>query len=1192
MESNKLQKYLLCGMLLLGTLAAAQETKIWTGAVSTNWAEAANWQPTGQPQALSQVLIKKAANGNLPILNGNASVQNLSIELGASLTINGYRLLVAGDFQVGTSGIASDHLVMTNANDEIVINGNALFAARTRLEAGRIILRGNLVQEAINTALQPGATVFVFEGTSPQTVRFQRPGTSNQSFFNNVIVRNASGVSFLSDVHITGLLQLENGGRVQQQDSVGAYFHNQLPRTGGGEYRVRKSYLVGPIVMNEDCALPQPENDLTIVARNALTLNGHRLHVGGSFNVKAYGEQKHLIMAAPTDALLIEGEALFEGFSALTAGTISVRGNLTQKTSSGALQPAGTVFVFDGTTLQTVSFERPGLVNRSFLRDVVIKNPAGVNFASEVYITGRLTLDAGNVAQAAALGTYFTTNLPKIANGAYAIVNSYVAGAIALDANLTLPRADNHLTILPRNGLTLNGHTLRLGGNFTVKVFEDYQHLFMTQATDTLEVNGNAEFQGQSALASGAIIIKGELTQKISGKSLQPSGTHFMLTGTAPQTVNFEKPGTGVRSFFKNLTLRNPAGVTFTSDIFITGQLKLEAGTKLEQAPGFSTNFTSVLPQIESGSYAINNSNIAGALVMHDDLRLQLPATNLTILPKQSLTLNGHTLELGGNFKAGVFSAEKHLIMNHASDRLIVNGDAAFEGLNVLQAGTIVLRGNLLQTISAAALQPEGTAFVFDGKETQIVSFERPGAGNRSYLREVTINPAASVRALTDVFVTGQINNYGRFEVVATRSLFLTNAAGVNHHSGTLVGSGIVNTPTNSFTNDGNVRPGAPSGIMRIAGSYVQRPVGKLTIGLGGLTLAAQYSRLEVSGNAILDGTLELDLTNGYQVSVGDSFRVLTFGSATGEFKQVVSALPKNVELHVRYKATGVDVIAMPSANQAPVAQNDSATTRRNTPFTLNVLRNDVDANEDPLRLTALALANTIGNVEITGDSSITYTPKENFHGVDSFGYTASDGRGGTSTATVLVNVENTNKAPSTFRLLQPQNGIVVNPVAAVLFRWQAAQDAEGDSLRYSVRLFNAVSDTTINHIKTTELRFNGRNFLRGGTIYRWFVRVSDAELTTASVDTFNFSTEIVSSVATPQDQLPTIFALEQNYPNPFNPSTVISLQLPVAGKVNLSIYNLSGQLVKTLVAGEMKAGRHNFTWEATNEEGVRVASG
>jgi hypothetical protein len=78
----------------------------------------------------------------------------------------------------------------------------------------------------------------------------------------------------------------------------------------------------------------------------------------------------------------------------------------------------------------------------------------------------------------------------------------------------------------------------------------------------------------------------------------------------------------------------------------------------------------------------------------------------------------------------------------------------------------------------------------------------------------------------------------------------------------------------------------------------------------------------------------------------------------------------------------------------------------------------------------------------------------------------------------------------------------------------------------------------------------------------------------------------------TSNEQPVTSYQLEQNYPNPFNPSTTISFALPEASEVSLSIYNMSGQLVKKLVAGEMNAGHHNFTWDATNARGVRVASG
>ncbi|MBC8486699.1 MAG: CotH kinase family protein, partial [Bacteroidetes bacterium] len=72
-------------------------------------------------------------------------------------------------------------------------------------------------------------------------------------------------------------------------------------------------------------------------------------------------------------------------------------------------------------------------------------------------------------------------------------------------------------------------------------------------------------------------------------------------------------------------------------------------------------------------------------------------------------------------------------------------------------------------------------------------------------------------------------------------------------------------------------------------------------------------------------------------------------------------------------------------------------------------------------------------------------------------------------------------------------------------------------------------------------------------------------------------------SVATDyrQSGLPRDFALEQNYPNPFNERTNISYQLPYSTHVNISIYNMLGQLVKTLVNGNKEAGFYTVNWDA-----------
>lgn len=63
---------------------------------------------------------------------------------------------------------------------------------------------------------------------------------------------------------------------------------------------------------------------------------------------------------------------------------------------------------------------------------------------------------------------------------------------------------------------------------------------------------------------------------------------------------------------------------------------------------------------------------------------------------------------------------------------------------------------------------------------------------------------------------------------------------------------------------------------------------------------------------------------------------------------------------------------------------------------------------------------------------------------------------------------------------------------------------------------------------------------------------------------------------------IPNHFGLAQNYPNPFNPSTTIEYSLPEAGFVTLKIYNVLGEEIATLIAGDHAAGAFKATWEAS----------
>ena len=84
---------------------------------------------------------------------------------------------------------------------------------------------------------------------------------------------------------------------------------------------------------------------------------------------------------------------------------------------------------------------------------------------------------------------------------------------------------------------------------------------------------------------------------------------------------------------------------------------------------------------------------------------------------------------------------------------------------------------------------------------------------------------------------------------------------------------------------------------------------------------------------------------------------------------------------------------------------------------------------------------------------------------------------------------------------------------------------------------------------------------------------------------------EITATVTSPVAE-PVVFSLYANYPNPFNAETQIVYTLSKVGPVELAIYNVRGQRVRTLVQGVQAAGRYQIAWNGRSDSGAALASG
>jgi len=203
------------------------------------------------------------------------------------------------------------------------------------------------------------------------------------------------------------------------------------------------------------------------------------------------------------------------------------------------------------------------------------------------------------------------------------------------------------------------------------------------------------------------------------------------------------------------------------------------------------------------------------------------------------------------------------------------------------------------------------------------------------------------------------------------------------------------------------------------------------------------------------------------------------------------------------------------------------------------------------------------------------------------------------------------NSPPSVFDLISPLDGtelsITVNDISEGTEQeiiWESSTDDDGDVVSYrfilchgnydtssTILIDTLVLDTVLsipyqNLVETVEVL--GQTVING----QWTVFSTDNIDTTMSSDVWDIMIDISNTLAINENMIPDTYVLHQNYPNPFNPITMLRYDLPKDALVNITIYDMLGREVRTLVNTTQDAGFKSVIWNATNNQGMSVSSG
>ena len=892
-SSNRRQSPRLCILLLSASLAssalpAAGVTRTWNNPAGGQAATATNWTPSGVPDVFDDLRFSLHSTYTVtytdavPIVSRHSYFAgNVSLSIASSHTVTAVTLF-------GPSIVSLIDGILRAENQGIVVGDASGDACTLNVKNATTLLEVVNAEDAITlgNAGSAAGTINVTSGGTVQTP-WLKAGSATSST-GHVTVSGFSASPFRrSNLNADGSIEIGLGGGSSLDVTNAGIVHCQSLQIGhflGGAGIVTVAGSMG--------ALPAhlSAEDLHVEIGVLSVQDGGAVDVANQSSVGSQYSGGATLEVREGGTLTTHGLA-FSGPNAawlFTGGVIRIDG--------GTLDPIGHQLTVDSSVgTPTLELTNGGYITiGNYQTDAVVVGNNGY---------GRIDLSEGS-------------SLSSVVGN---VVFGYVgSGFVNLDTG-------SSLAVSP--GWTL---TFGLGGRGTGVVGTD------SQITAGILDLGAAPYAEGTLTVSGAGAALTVLDALHLGGYSSPGGTGT-LTVADGGLVTVDETGTTTTIWDDGGVLNVNAGGTFTStgNVDHRGEINLAGGTIQVPTLDFSgpasiTGHGTVIARVLVDATQATLSASGGSLALGNPTDPQgFVSVGTLHVGGETVTLNDADGATLGNVQMGggrlVLPAGGTLVAGET-----LSGSGRVDG-GLTNGGAITLTGSGLQfdgMLTGVGQGITGTTLTlldgggFTGSGEIGARIDADAGSVITATGNLTMGLATSP---TGVTLDGDLN-VGSYAVTLQDADGVTLGSRTTLSGGNLTYSGALSlttgrslsgngrTTASLLQNGGVVSPGASAGALTHIGAFTQLAGGTLEMELGDHA-SEEWDLIRIAGAATLAGTLSLKALPHFRANVGDTYRIMTFGSRSGTFASVnLQGFDPGVEIDVVYRNTNIDLVVTADA--------------------------------------------------------------------------------------------------------------------------------------------------------------------------------------------------------------------------------------------------------------------------------------